>query len=58
MVGVDDADVAVDRPVVEDTGNKESKEGDKDFLDWVKKKLDGLKGWFNGVIGSEKEGEN
>lgn len=58
VVGVDDADVAVDRPVVEDTGNKESKEGAKDFLDWIKGKLDGLKEWFNGDIGSEKkEGE-
>lgn len=53
-VGVDPAEEAgVDRPVVEDTGNGES-EKEKDFLKWIKEKLDGLKGWVGGLISVDK----
>lgn len=58
VVGVDSPDVGVDRPVVEDTGNEEDNEDDEDFLEWIKKKLDGVKGWFNGFIGSDKDESN
>lgn len=41
------------RPVVEDTGGGG---GDSsDFLKWFKGKLDGLKGWFDGVFKGEKD---
>jgi hypothetical protein len=55
MVGVDPAEEnGIERPVVEDTGEKHPVEGDKDFLQWVKDKLNGLKGWFGGLIGTTK----
>ena len=44
LVGVDHPDeVSVDRPVVDDEGNKS--DGGTDFLAWMKKELDDIKSW-------------
>lgn len=56
FVGVDAAeDKGVPRPVVDDMGTKDPEE-DKDFVKWMKEKLDKLKGWLGGVFGGNKSG--
>ena len=56
VVGVDNPNTGVERPVVDDEGNDKSpEEENNDFLRWIKGKLDGFKGWFNSVIGSEND---
>jgi len=56
MVGVDPPqDHSVDRPVVNDEGNKS--DGNVDFLSWLKHKLDKVKGWLGNVVGGKKGAE-
>ena len=57
VVGVDTPeDNGVARPVVDDTGGGGEKDT-PDFLEWFKGKLNGLKGWFNGVFKGDKDEE-
>jgi hypothetical protein len=53
MIGVDDpyADVPK-RPVVGDESGMTDDE--KDFWEWFKGKLDGVKDWWGELVGSEK----
>lgn len=57
VVGVDAPEEnGVTRPVVEDTGTGETEE-EKDFVKWMKEKLDKLKGWLGNVFGGDKDKE-
>jgi hypothetical protein len=54
VVGVDPVEeVNVDRPVVGDESGMTDEE--KDFWEWFKEKLDGIKGWVGGLVGGKKE---
>ncbi|RFU32419.1 hypothetical protein B7463_g3912, partial [Scytalidium lignicola] len=54
LVGVDPVDdTAVDRPVVED--ESEMTEEKKSFWEWVKAKVDHLKGWVAELVNSEED---
>ncbi|KUJ08193.1 Phosphodiest-domain-containing protein [Mollisia scopiformis] len=56
MVGVDPIDdTNVDRPVVPD--ESEMTQEEKDFWEWFKAKLDGLKGWFGELLSGDKDAE-
>jgi len=56
MVGVDPAeDTGVERPVVPDESGLS--EEDKNFLQWFREKLDGIKGWFGKLTGSKEQDE-
>jgi len=46
-------DASVERPVVEDEGNKS--DGGIDFLSWIKHKLDKVKGWIGELVSTEEE---
>lgn len=47
-------DASVNRPVVEDEGNKS--DGGVDFLSWFKHKIDKVKGWIGDLVSTNKEG--
>ncbi|CZR63656.1 related to nucleotide diphosphatase [Phialocephala subalpina] len=56
LVGVDPADeVNVDRPTVAD--ESEMTQEEKDFWEWFKDKLDGIKGWFGELVSPSEDAE-
>lgn len=48
-------DASLERPVVEDEGNKS--DGGVDFLSWFKHKIDKVKGWIGDLVSTEKESD-
>ena len=54
MIGVDNPDAGVDRPIATDE-SATSKE-QKSFWDWLSDKFDGVKVWFSEIGGGDATG--